>query len=71
MRGLTKGLYNLLISTTALDLSPEELKKILPAGHHASAVVEHVAVNFQIDLAELETCSRAVLKNIEKDGKPL
>ncbi len=37
----------------------------------ASAAIERVDVNFQIDLAELETCPPAVLKNIEKDGKPL
>ena len=37
----------------------------------ASAAIEHVAVNFQIDLAELETCPPALLKNIEKDGKRL
>ena len=37
----------------------------------ASAAIEHVDVNFQIDLAELENCLPAVLKNIEKDGKPL
>jgi predicted nucleotidyltransferase len=37
----------------------------------AAAAIEHVDVNFQIDLAELETCPPAVLKNIEKDGKPL
>jgi predicted nucleotidyltransferase len=37
----------------------------------ASAAIERVDVNFQIDLAELENCSPAVLKNIEEDGKPL
>ena len=37
----------------------------------ASAAIERVAVNFQIDLVELETCPPAVLKKIEKDGKPL
>lgn len=37
----------------------------------ASAAIERVDVSFQIDLAELETCPPAVLKNIEKDGKPL
>ena len=37
----------------------------------ASAAIERVAVNFQIDLVDLETCPPAVLKKIEKDGKPL
>jgi hypothetical protein len=37
----------------------------------ASAAIERVDVDFQIDLVELETCPPAVLKNIEKDGKPL
>ena len=37
----------------------------------ASAAIERVDLNFQIDLVELESCSSAVLKNIEKDGKPL
>jgi predicted nucleotidyltransferase len=37
----------------------------------ASAAIERVDVNFQIDLVELETCPPAVLKKIEKDGKPL
>lgn len=37
----------------------------------ASAAIERVDVNFQIDLVELESCSPALLKNIEKDGKPL
>jgi len=37
----------------------------------ASAAIERVDLNFKIDLAELESCSPAVLKNIEKDGKPL
>jgi predicted nucleotidyltransferase len=37
----------------------------------ASAAIERVDVNFQIDLAELEICPPAVLKNIEKDGEPL
>ena len=136
-----KGLYNLSMSMTALDLSPEELKKYRPldairrrrarqsaeissrrrramiaarkaakllksefgakevflfgslarrgsfslysdidlavrgispeAFFAASAAIERVDVNFQIDLVELETCPPGVLKNIEKDGKPL
>jgi predicted nucleotidyltransferase len=37
----------------------------------ASAAIERVDVNFQIDLVELETCSPAVLRSIEKDGKSL
>lgn len=37
----------------------------------ASAAIERVDVNFQIELVELETCSPAILKNVEKDGKPL
>ena len=37
----------------------------------ASAAIERVDVNFQIDLVDLETCPPAVLKKIEKDGKPL
>ena len=37
----------------------------------ASAAIERVDVNFQIDLVELETCPPAVLKKIEKDGKPV
>lgn len=37
----------------------------------ASAAIERVDVNFQIDLVELETCPPAVLKKIEKDGKLL
>ncbi len=37
----------------------------------ASAAIERVDVNFQIDLVELETCPPAVLKKIKKDGKPL
>ena len=137
----TKGLYNLFMSMTALDLPPEALKKYRPLDairerrakfsaeiasrrrramsvarkaakllkteygakevvlfgslarrgsfslysdidlavrgiapekfFAASAAIERVDVNFQIDLAELETCPPAVLKNIEKDGKPL
>ena len=30
-----------------------------------------LSAEFKIDLAELETCPPALLKNIEKDGKPL
>ena len=37
----------------------------------ASAALERVDVNFQIDLVDLETCPPAVLKKIEKDGQPL
>lgn len=37
----------------------------------AGAAIERVDLSFQIDLVELETCPPAVLKNIEKDGKPL
>jgi predicted nucleotidyltransferase len=37
----------------------------------ASAAIEHVDLSFQIDLVELETCSPAMLRNIEKDGKDL
>jgi len=37
----------------------------------AGAAIERVDLSFQIDLVELETCSPAVFKNIEKDGKPL
>jgi len=37
----------------------------------ASAAIERVDVNFQIDLVDLETCPAALLKKIEKDGKPL
>ena len=37
----------------------------------AAAAIEHVDVNFQLDLAELETCPPTLLKYIEKDGKSL
>ena len=37
----------------------------------ASAAIERVDVNFQIDLVNLETCPNTVLKKIEIDGKPL
>ena len=37
----------------------------------ASAAIERVDVNFQIDLVDLETCPPVVLKKIDKDGKPL
>lgn len=37
----------------------------------ASAAIERVDVNFQIDLVDLETCPAALLQKIEKDGKPL
>lgn len=37
----------------------------------ASAAIEGVDLNFQIDLVELETCLPTVRQNIEKDGKPL
>ncbi len=37
----------------------------------AGAAIERVDLSFQIDLVELETCSPAVFKHIEKDGKPL
>lgn len=141
MTGGMKELYNLPMSMTALDLSPEALKKYHPLDaikkrrakfnaeiasrrqramsiarkaakllktnfgakeiilfgslarrrsfslhsdidlavrgiapekfYVASAAIERVETNFQIDLVELETCPPTVLKNIEKDGKPL
>ncbi len=37
----------------------------------ASAAIESVDLKFEIDLVELETCPPALLKSIEKDGKPL
>ena len=37
----------------------------------ASAAIEGINLNFVIDLVELETCPPALLKSIEKDGKPL
>jgi predicted nucleotidyltransferase len=37
----------------------------------AFGAIERVDVNFQIDLVEIETCPPALLKSIEKDGKPL
>jgi predicted nucleotidyltransferase len=37
----------------------------------ASAAIERVDMDFQIDLADFETCPPAVRKNIEKDGKRL
>jgi uncharacterized protein len=37
----------------------------------AFGAIEHIDVNFKIDLVELETCPPALLKSIEKDGKPL
>ena len=36
----------------------------------ASAAIERVDVNFQIDLVDLETCPPVMLKKIKKDGKP-
>lgn len=37
----------------------------------AFGAIERIDVNFKIDLVELETCPPALLKSIEKDGKPL
>jgi hypothetical protein len=37
----------------------------------ASAAIERVDMDFQIDLADFKTCPPAVRKNIEKDGKRL
>ncbi len=37
----------------------------------AFGAIEHIDVNFRIDLVELETCPPALLKSIEKDGRPL
>lgn len=37
----------------------------------ASAAIERVDLNFQIDLVDLEFCLPALRENIEKDGKPL
>jgi predicted nucleotidyltransferase len=45
----------------------------IPSDHFFTAVdaVLGLSVEFKIDLAELETCPPAMLKNIENDGKPL
>jgi len=37
----------------------------------ALETVLYLDAEFKIDLAELETCPPALLKNIEKDGRPL
>jgi predicted nucleotidyltransferase len=37
----------------------------------AAAALDGVNTDFQIDLAELETCPPAVLANVQKDGKLL
>jgi uncharacterized protein len=136
-----KGLYNLSMSMTALDLSPEALKKYRPLDairkrrakmsaeisrrrrramlaarkaakllksefgaaevilfgslarpgsfmlysdidlavrgidperfFAASAAIERIDMNFQIDVVELETSSPALRGKIEQDGKPL
>ena len=136
-----KGLYNLPMSMTALDLSPEELKKYRPldairkrrakfraeiasrrrhamlAARKAAKLLKsefgatevilfgslarrvgftrwsdidlasrgipsekfltaleavlYLSPEFKIDLVELETCPPSLLKNIEKEGKPL
>lgn len=140
-RGYVKGLYNLYMPMTALDLSPEALKKYrpleairqrrekqgaeitsrrrramliarkaakllkddfgakevivfgslvsrmgfrrwsdidlasrgIPPERYLTAMdtVLHLDPEFKIDLIELETCSPALLKNIEEEGKSL
>jgi predicted nucleotidyltransferase len=37
----------------------------------AAASIEHIDVNFKIDLVEVETCPPHLLESIEEDGKLL
>jgi predicted nucleotidyltransferase len=45
----------------------------IPSDRYLAAMetVLYLNAEFKIDLAEIETCPPAVLKNIEKDGRPL
>ena len=45
----------------------------IPSDRYLAAMetVLYLNAEFKIDLAEIETCPPAMLKNIEKDGRPL